>query len=114
MLISLALMPLVAPQFWHRHHKKVLIGWIIVFLAAFGIHAGPSGSLFMILYALFHHYIPFMAIITVLFTIGGGIHIRMRGKASPLINTGLLGVGALLSKSYWNDRGFHAIDSSAH
>ena len=96
-LTSLALMPLISPQFWHRHHKKVLVGWIIVFLAALGIQAGLSTSLFMILHALLHHYIPFMAIITVLFTIGGGIHIRMKGKASPLINTGLLGIGALLS-----------------
>jgi Na+/H+ antiporter NhaD/arsenite permease-like protein len=38
-----------------------------------------------------------MALITVLFTIGGGIHITVRGKASPLMNAGMLGVGALLA-----------------
>lgn len=96
-LASLALMPLVAPQFWRRHFVKILMGWIMGFLAAFGFAKGVSGTFHTTLHALIHHYVPFMAIITVLFTVGGGIHITMKGKASPLMNTGLLGVGALLS-----------------
>jgi Na+/H+ antiporter NhaD/arsenite permease-like protein len=73
------------------------MGWIAVFLIAFGVTEGIASSLHMLLNALLHHYIPFMAMITVLFTVGSGIHIKMRGKASPLMNAGLLGVGALLA-----------------
>lgn len=96
-LISLALIPLIAPKFWHHHHRKILMGWIASFLVAFGLAEGLASSLQMFLGALLHHYIPFMALITVLFIVGGGIHITMRGKASPLMNAGLLSVGALLS-----------------
>jgi Na+/H+ antiporter NhaD/arsenite permease-like protein len=82
LLLSLAFFPAIAPRFWHHRYGVVLTGWMISFLVA---------------QALLHHYIPFMALITVLFTIGGGIHITVRGKASPLMNAGMLGVGALLA-----------------
>jgi len=97
LLASLALMPLVAPKFWHHHFRGILGGWTLAFLVAFGTMRGGGACLSMLSYALLHHYIPFMAIITVLFTVGGGIYITMRGKASPLMNAGLLGVGALLA-----------------
>lgn len=96
-LASLALMPLVAPKFWHRHFTKILGGWIAAFLVSFWVAAGLKTSLYTLAHALLHHYIPFMALITVLFTVGGGIHITMRGKASPWMNVGVLGIGALLS-----------------
>lgn len=96
-LMSLAFMPLVAPTFWHRRYGAILMAWISGFLATLGWVHGLTPSAHALLYTLFHHYIPFMAMITVLFTIGGGIHITMKGKASPFMNTGLLGVGALLA-----------------
>ncbi|MDF3033168.1 MAG: putative transrane protein [Alphaproteobacteria bacterium] len=96
-LISLAFIPLIAPKFWHQNFGRVLMGWVAAFLVPFGFSEGLEPSLHMLNHALLHHYIPFMALITVLFTVGGGIHITMRGKASPFMNAGLLGVGALLA-----------------
>ncbi|MBX9804709.1 MAG: sodium:proton antiporter [Alphaproteobacteria bacterium] len=96
-LLSLALIPLVASKLWHKFYKGIIAGWIASFLIAFGWSEGLSASLSMLFHALLHHYIPFMALITVLFTVGGGIHISMRGKASPLLNVSLLAFGALLA-----------------
>jgi Na+/H+ antiporter NhaD/arsenite permease-like protein len=73
------------------------MGWIVSFLLGLFITDGAIPAFNLLAYALLHHYLPFMAIITVLFTVGGGIHISMKGKASPLMNAGLLGVGALLA-----------------
>jgi Na+/H+ antiporter NhaD/arsenite permease-like protein len=97
LLTSLALVPIMAPKFWHQKFKMILGGWIAGFLVTFGVAEGLTPSLHTIAETMFHHYLPFMAFITVLFTVGGGIHITMRGKASPLMNAGLLGIGALLA-----------------
>ena len=96
-LMSLALIPLISLKFWHNQYKKILMGWIIIFLICCAVIEGPASTLRMFLGAMFHHYIPFMALITVLFTVGGGIHIKMQGKASPSMNTTLLSIGALLA-----------------
>lgn len=96
-LMSLAFIPLLSLKFWHHQYGKILMGWIITFLISFVVTEGATSTLHMLLGVMLHHYIPFMALITVLFTIGGGIHIKMKGKASPFMNAGILSVGALLA-----------------
>lgn len=96
-LASLALIPTIAPKFWHQRYGVVLMGWTASFIIAFALLDGIIPVFYILVHALLHHYVPFMALITVLFTIGGGIHISMKGKASPLMNAGLLGLGALLA-----------------
>jgi len=96
-LASLAFAHLLAPKFWRHHYAKVLGGWILSFLCVLVGVKGLVSSLHFLFHTLIHHYIPFMALITVLFTVGGGIHITMKGKASPLLNASLLGCGALLA-----------------
>jgi Na+/H+ antiporter NhaD/arsenite permease-like protein len=96
-LTSLALIPTIAPKFWHQRYGLVLMGWTTSFLFALALSDGITSTFHVLIHALLHHYVPFMALIAVLFTIGGGIHISMKGKASPLMNTGLLAFGALLA-----------------
>lgn len=96
-LASLALIPLLAPKFWHQRFGIILGGWIATFLIPLTFYTGFFSTLTILAHTLLHHYVPFMALITVLFTIGGGIHISMRGKASPLMNASLLGFGAVLA-----------------
>jgi len=96
-LASLALLPVITPKLWHQWYGIILMGWIASFLIPLALLDGLTPSLYLLIYTLLHHYVPFMALITVLFTVGGGIHISMKGKASPLMNAGLLGLGALLA-----------------
>lgn len=96
-LMSLAFIPLISVKFWHRRYGTILTGWLITFLVSCTVTEGAAYTLHMLVDAMLHHYIPFMALITVLFTVGGGIHIKMRGKASPSMNTGILSVGGLLA-----------------
>jgi hypothetical protein len=35
MLLSIALMPLLAPKFWHHHFGKVAAGWALAFMLPF-------------------------------------------------------------------------------
>ncbi len=96
-LASLAFIPIFASKFWHQRFGIILGGWIASFIIPLVFQTGFFSTLSILAYTLLHHYVPFMALITVLYTIGGGIHISMKGKASPLINASILGFGAMLA-----------------
>lgn len=96
-LLSIALTPLVAPYFWHHHYGKVVIGWSLAFLLPFAVVFGASVAGASLMHALLAEYIPFMVLLTALFTVAGGIHIRGNLHGSPVLNTMLLAIGAVLA-----------------
>ncbi len=97
MLLSIALLPLLAPRAWHHHCGKVTAAWAFAFLLPFGAIFGPGlmGASFM--HALLAEYIPFTVLLTALFTAAGGIYIRGNLHGSPALNTGLMAIGAVLA-----------------
>ena len=46
MLLSIALMPLLVPHFWHHHFGKVAAGWSLAVLVPFALYfgAGTAGE----------------------------------------------------------------------
>lgn len=93
LLLCIALMPLFAAHFWEHHYPKVAIGLGVVTAAyyLFALHSGHS-----VLHAA-EEYISFMALVGSLFVISGGINIRVKGEATPMVNTLYLFVGAVLA-----------------
>ncbi len=96
-LLSIALTPLVAPYFWHHHYGKVVIGWSLAFLLPFAVVFGASAAGASLMHALLAEYIPFMVLLTALFTVAGGIHIRGNLHGGPVLNTVILAIGAVLA-----------------
>ena len=96
-LLSIALMPLLAPAFWHHHFGKVSAAWALAFLVPFAIVAGPGLAGTSVVHALLAEYIPFIVLLTALFTVAGGIFVRGNLHGSPGLNTGLLAIGAVLA-----------------
>ncbi|KTT15249.1 sodium:proton antiporter [Pseudacidovorax intermedius] len=96
-LLSIALMPLLAPAFWHHHFGKVAAAWALAFLLPFAAVFGPALAGAQVVHALLAEYIPFIVLLTALFTVAGGIHIRGNLHGSPALNTGLLAIGGLLA-----------------
>ncbi len=45
-LLSIALLPLVVPRFWHRHFGKVAAFWALAFLVPFTLRFGPELALY--------------------------------------------------------------------
>jgi Na+/H+ antiporter NhaD/arsenite permease-like protein len=97
MLLSIALMPLLVPDFWHHHYGKVSLFWGLAFLVPFAVLYGISTSADQLLHTVFLEYIPFIVLIGALFTIAGGIYVGGNLRGSPLTNTVLLGVGTALA-----------------
>ncbi|MBP8148925.1 MAG: sodium:proton antiporter [Limnohabitans sp.] len=96
-LLSIALMPLLAPAFWHHHYGKVTAGWALVFMLPFAVTFGAVALGVNLVHALLAEYIPFIVLLTALFTVSGGIYIRGNLHGSPSLNTSILAIGAVLA-----------------
>ncbi|RZL95946.1 MAG: sodium:proton antiporter [Variovorax sp.] len=97
LLLSIALMPLLVPTFWHHHYGKVAAAWALAFLLPFALRFGASATSHEIVHALLAEYIPFIILLTALFTVAGGIHIRGNLHGAPGLNVAILAIGAVLA-----------------
>ena len=97
LLLSIALLPLLAPGFWHHHYGKVAAAWALAFLLPFAMVYGTGAAAAGFLHALLEEYIPFILLLAALFTVAGGIHIRGNLHGSPGLNTAILAIGAVLA-----------------
>jgi Na+/H+ antiporter NhaD/arsenite permease-like protein len=96
-LLSLACMPLLLPNFWHRHFGKVTAAWSLAFLIPFAMQFGATQAGASVAHALLDEYVPFIILLTALFTAAGGIYIRGNLHGAPGLNTGILALGAVLA-----------------
>jgi Na+/H+ antiporter NhaD/arsenite permease-like protein len=96
MLLSIALFPLLAPEFWHHHFGKVSAFWAatlaIPFLAAF-----RGLAVYEILHIILADYVPFIILLWSLYTVSGGILLRGTLRGTPMVNTVILLIGTLLA-----------------
>ena len=97
LLLSIALVPLVAPVFWHHHFGKVAAAWSLAFFVPFALVFGPSAAGSSLAHAAIAEYIPFIVLLTALFTVAGGIFIKGNLHGSPGLNTAILAIGAVLA-----------------
>lgn len=97
MLLSIAIFPLIKPEWWEKNLFNVAIAWSLVFLVPFAISFGPklAGFRFMEMIAL--DYLPFIVLLWGLFTVSGGIALKGSLSASPKVNLILLLIGTLLA-----------------
>ena len=93
LLLVIALMPLAAPLWWHHNRNKAVVALVVSapILVYLGINA-PD-----LLREKVHEYIGFIVVIGALFVVAGGIHIQGSLAGTPLVNTGMLGIGAVLA-----------------
>ena len=93
LLIAFALGPLLFEKWWLKHYPKVAFGLAAVVLAYyfFGIHASSR------VMTVAHEYVSFIALVGSLFVVSGGIHINVKGEATPVVNVVFLLIGAVLA-----------------
>ena len=96
-LLSIALVPLVLPSFWHHHFGKISVAWTLAFFLPFAMVFGWGVAGSSLVHALLAEYIPFIVLLTALYTVSGGIFIRSNLQASPALNTAMLAIGTVLA-----------------
>jgi Na+/H+ antiporter NhaD/arsenite permease-like protein len=97
LLLSIALFPLFAPRFWHRHDGTVAALWSIAVIVplVFGFGFGTSAQ--ELLHIALLDYVPFIILLTALFVITGGIRVNGNFTGTPAANVSMLGAGTLLA-----------------
>ncbi len=95
-LLSIALFPLFAPHFWHRHYPKVSLAWALLFAIPF-LSVQRGAALHEILHIALLDYVPFVILLWGLFTVSGGIVIRGGLSGTPATNVAILAVGTTIA-----------------
>src|SRR2546421_2994910 len=93
LLFAIALLPLAVPAWWHHNRNKALVAAVIALpILIYLWFRAP-----VLLTEKLQEYLGFIVVIGSLFVITGGIHIQGSLAGTPLVNTGLLGIGAVLA-----------------
>jgi len=95
-LLSIAIVPLVAPAFWHKNFGKVSMFWAIL-LAVPYIFAFKGQGFHSLLHILLLDYIPFIILLWGLYTVTSGILLRGNLRGTPLVNTLILLIGTIIA-----------------
>ena len=91
MLLSIAIMPLIAPRAWSRNFNKLLFVLLISIPTAIMLsRAGLSENL---KHQMLYDYIPFIALLAALYVVTGGIHIHYSTTPTPVVNAAIMFIG---------------------
>ena len=96
-LLSIALIPLIKPHFWHHNYGKVSAFWAILLLLPMVVKVGFSVTVYELLHVFLLEYIPFIILLLALFTIAGGVRIKGSLRGTPVLNLTILIIGTLLA-----------------
>ena len=96
-LLSIAIFPLLAHDFWHHNFGKISAFWAALLLIPFLFKVGLSITLYEVLHVGLLEYIPFIILLLALFTISGGVQLTGSLVGTPLMNTLIIFVGTLLA-----------------
>jgi Na+/H+ antiporter NhaD/arsenite permease-like protein len=97
LLLSMAVLPLLRPALWHGHMGKLTLGWALLTLLPLAATQGAGAATVAVLHTTLLDYLPFIILLTALYTVAGGIRIAGSVGGRPLANTAVLGVGTVLA-----------------
>jgi Na+/H+ antiporter NhaD/arsenite permease-like protein len=96
MLLSIALWPLLLPDFWHHHFGKISGFWAATMAIPFLI-VFKGDALYEILHIVLADYVPFIILLWSLYTVSGGILLRGSLRGTPVVNVVILIIGTVLA-----------------
>lgn len=96
-LLSIAIIPLLAPIFWHHNFGKISAFWALSLVIPSLFLLGLHETFHQLIHVLLLEYLPFIILLLSLFTISGGIRLKGTLIGTPLINTLLIFIGTALA-----------------
>ena len=95
-MLSIAIIPLIKPIFWHHHYGKVSAFWGLVFILFFAYFFSEN-AIFYILEVYLKEFLPFILLLLSLFVVSGGILIKGDLQGTPKMNFIIILIGTLLA-----------------
>jgi Na+/H+ antiporter NhaD/arsenite permease-like protein len=96
LLLGIAVLPLVAHHWWESNRNKAFVALALALPMAGWLTFGLEGGGGLLAHSLIE-YVAFIALLGSLFVITGGIYLRGSLAGTPLVNTAMLGIGAVLA-----------------
>src|SRR5438552_4370528 len=97
LLLSIAVLPLAAGHWWeHNRNKAIVAGSLAAVVAVYLSAAYPTHGVDELMEKL-KEYVSFIVLLASLYIISGGIYIKGSLSGTPLANTALLSIGAVLA-----------------
>ena len=96
-LLSIAIMPLAAPHFWHRHFGKISVACALAFLLPAAALHGVETAVYELVHVALLEYVPFIVLLLALYTIAGGVRITGDFVGTPAVNTAFLALGTVIA-----------------
>lgn len=96
-LLSIALIPLIAPHLWHHHYGKIAVAWGLACVIPIFLAFPTDVAVGSVAHAMIGDYVPFILFVGALFIVAGGIHIRSSFIGKPLMNAGILLAGGFMA-----------------
>ncbi len=93
LLLSIAIIPFISRHWWEKYYPHVSVGLGAISVVYYVFFLQNSGRILQ----TGIEYLSFIILIGSLFVVAGGIHIRIKGKSTPISNVILLGIGAIAS-----------------
>src|SRR5687767_10403386 len=97
LLLLIAIMPLTPSRvkhLWEHYYPHVAIALGAAVAIYYLVRIPGGGGIFA---HTMHEYFSFIVLIGSLFVVAGGIHIKVKGEATPLINVVFLTIGAVVA-----------------
>jgi len=97
LLLAIAVLPLFAGHWWeHNRNKAIVVACFALPMVLYlGLLLGPAGR--FVLEEKLLEYVAFIVLLAALFTISGGIYIQGSLSGTPLVNSAMMAVGAVLA-----------------
>jgi Na+/H+ antiporter NhaD/arsenite permease-like protein len=100
LLIAIAVLPLAAKAFWHRHRNRAFVAALFavpmaLYLIALQVFTGQPGV--PALQEALAEYVAFICLLGSLYTVAGGVVIHLHVRPGPLTNSAVLAAGAVLA-----------------
>ena len=96
-LLAIATMPLVAPALWEKNRTKALVCALVATPLALWLVLVHGSDGARVLAGSCRDYVSFLALLGSLYVISGGIHVAGSLAGTPLSNTVMLAIGAVLA-----------------
>ena len=96
MLLSIAVLPLIAHHFWEKHYGKISLMWALLFYIPF-LFTGVDFAIHELFKVLLTEYIPFITLLFALYTISGGILFKGSLVGTTKLNLLILLIGTILA-----------------
>ena len=93
LLLAIAVAPFINRHWWERRYPYVALAFGLVTIVYYLFILQNPGRML----ATGTEYVSFICLIGSLFVVAGGIHIRIKGKSTPMANVFLLAIGAVVA-----------------